>query len=76
MTMPKPTDDELRNRFGHHKADVETRDQQVWVSEATLTLAMSLRTRCPVGRNLALALTALEDVRMRAIAAMACDRKD
>ncbi len=71
--MTKPTDDELRNRFLYHKADAAATALHQWVSHVTLVLAQELRDRCPAGRNLSLALTALEDVRMRANAAIACD---
>lgn len=71
---PKPTVDELRKRFFYHPP----RDQQAVknhekVSECTFDLACDLVLLCPPGRNLSLALTALEDVRMRANAAIAVD---
>lgn len=70
----KPSPDELRKRFFFHKP----RDQQAvanheLVSELTHALALQLVDICPEGRNLSLALTALEDVRMRANAAIAVD---
>lgn len=43
------------------------------VTELTLALAKELRDLLPDGRNASLALTHLEDVRMRANAAIACD---
>lgn len=72
--MPKPTVDEIRKRFFFRRP----RDEQAIanheaVSELTFDLAVKLIEICPEGRNLALALTALEDVRMRANAAIAVD---
>lgn len=72
--MPKPTVDELRKRFFFRRP----RDEQAVkdhedVSEKTFQLAVELTGICPEGRNLSLALTALEDVRMRANAAIAVD---
>ena len=70
----KPTVDELRNRFIYHPPPNKERiDAHARVSEHCLLLAMDLRDTCPPGRNLSLALTHLEDVRMRANAALACD---
>ena len=70
----KPTDDELRNRFFYHKPDETAAKAHARVSETTFELACELRDLCPEGRNLSLALTHLEEVRMRANAAIACDR--
>lgn len=71
--MTKPTDLELDNRFRYHKGPPSRAGKHEQVTELTLELAKQLRDLCPEGRNLALALTALEDVRMRANAALACD---
>ena len=68
----KPTDQELDDRFLYHKPDTAAIARHGAVTEATLALAKQLRDWCPEGRNLALALTHLEDVRMRANAAIAC----
>ena len=68
----KPTDAELDNRFRYHKPTPESLKLHETVTESTLTLAKLLRDTCPEGRNLSLALTHLEDVRMRANAAIAC----
>ena len=74
LRASKPTDDELRNRFIYHPPPNKERiDAHARVSEHCLLLAMDLRDTCPPGRNLSLALTHLEDVRMRANAALACD---
>lgn len=69
----KPTDDELDNRFRYHRPTPEAIALHAEVTESALALAKKLRDICPGGRNLALALTHLEDVRMRANAAIACD---
>lgn len=74
LTAPPPSEEELRKRFFYHPP----RDEQAIinhssVSAITFDLAVHLCKICPTGRNLSLALTALEDVRMRANAAIACD---
>lgn len=69
----KPLVSELRNRFFYHKPNEEQINKHAQVSELTFRLAEQLCAICPGGRNLSLALTALEDVRMRANAAIACD---
>lgn len=71
--MPKPTDKELENRFIYHRPTEEKVRLHNTVQHETLVLAKTLRDICPEGRNLSLALTHLEDVRMRANAAIACD---
>jgi hypothetical protein len=72
--MSKPTMEELENRFIYHAPPHKQRiDEHAKVSEWCLDLAKWLTDLCPEGRNLALALTHLEDVRMRANAALACD---
>ncbi len=71
--MPKPTDAELENRFIFHKGPPSRSAKHERVSALTLALAKELRDIMPEGRNHALALTHLEDVRMRANAALACD---
>ena len=75
--MLKPTDDELRNRFFHHPPPNRQRiaDHES-VSNLCYVLAQALTDICPEGRNLALALTHLEDARMRANAALAYDSDD
>lgn len=69
----KPTDAELENRFRYHKPSPEQAVVHTWVTETTLALAKEMRDRLPAGRHLSLALTILEDLRMRANAAVACD---
>lgn len=71
--MPKPTDAELDNRFRYHAPTPEKIKAHAQVTELTLALAKTLRDLLPEGRNLALTLTHLEDVRMRANMAIACD---
>jgi hypothetical protein len=68
------TEAELRKRFFYHPPrDKQAIDNHEVVSEQTFRLAVRLCQICPAGRNLSLALTALEDVRMRANAAIAVD---
>lgn len=74
MGQKPPTIAELRKRFFYHPP----RDQQAVrnheaVSLLMFELAKELCAICPPGRNLSLALTALEEVRMRANAAIAVD---
>lgn len=72
--MSKLTDLELRNRFFYHPPPNQERiDTHTKVSRLCFDLAMKLRYVCPDGRNFSLVLTHLEDVRMRANAALACD---
>jgi hypothetical protein len=71
--MPKPTNCELENRFRYHKPGPAAVRQHEVVTESTLALAKRIRDVCPEGLNLSIALTSLEDVRMRANAAIACD---
>ncbi|MCA8950101.1 MAG: hypothetical protein KDE27_11410 [Planctomycetes bacterium] len=72
--MVKPGTQELRRRFFYHPPrDDQARQNHERVSELTHALAIELVELCPEGRNLSLALTALEDVRMRANAAIAVD---
>jgi len=69
-----PTPEELRKRFFYRPPrDEEAIASHAQVSELTYQLARMLCVLCPPGRNLSLALTALEDVRMRANAAIAVD---
>lgn len=75
--MSKPTDADLTNRFLYHPAPNQARiDAHASVSQLCLATAKALRDTCPEGRNLSLALTELESVRMRANAALACDSDD
>jgi hypothetical protein len=69
-----PPDAELLRRFTYRAPrDEKARQDHAEVSERTLHLARWLCSICPPGRNLSLALTALEEVRMRANAAIAID---
>jgi hypothetical protein len=64
--MTKPTDIELRNRFFYHPPTADTLPRFAAVNEACFVLAKLLRDTVPEGRGLSLALTHLEDARMRA----------
>lgn len=74
--MPKPTDIELDNRFRYHppKTDLRRAKHQS-ITEECLRLAKHFRDTCPEGRGLATALTKLEEARMWANQALACDSK-
>ena len=69
--MAKPTTDELKNRFMYHAPDAEAREKHNVISAVHFELACQLVALCPEGRDLSLALTALEESRMRANAAIA-----
>lgn len=70
----KLTDDDLRRRFTYHPPmNDKQRQQHEEVSRRTLELSIWLNENLPEGRNLSIALTLLEDVRMRSNAALACD---
>lgn len=71
--MPKPTNADLENRFLYHSGPPSRNEKHARVSQLCLALAKELNEIMPIGRNHSLALTALEDVRMRANAALACD---
>lgn len=69
-----PTEQELKSRFFFHKPrDSEAIRRHELVSELCFNLAKQLAEICYDGRQFSLALTALEDVRMRANASIACD---
>lgn len=75
-TMPKPTDQELENRFVYHPPKTDSRRaKHQQVTDMTLSLAKWLAAICPEGRGLATALTRLEEARMWANQALACDSK-
>lgn len=70
----KPSAEDLRKRFFYHppRDDAAIEAHKI-VSEECFALAQSLLIVCYPGRQLSLALTALEEVRMRANASIACD---
>lgn len=70
----KPSDADLDNRFRYHPPKTNSRvAKHAKVTELTLELAKHIRDICPAGRGLACALTALEEARMWANQALACD---
>lgn len=72
--MTKPTEQDLRRRFFFTKPrDAQAIANHDAVSQLTFGLAVKLVELCPAGRNLSIALTDLEAVRMRANAAIAVD---
>jgi hypothetical protein len=69
-----PSEQELRKRFFYHPPrDALAIANHEHVSALTFDLAVKLCQLCYPGRQLSLALTALEEVRMRANASIACD---
>lgn len=64
--MPKPTDQELENRFLYHAPGPDAVKLHAIVSEETLRLAKLFRDILPEGRELAQVLTDLELARMHA----------
>lgn len=72
--LRKPTDAEIENRFRYHPPKTQSRiDKHAAVSAKTEALAKELRDICPASRGLSLALTAIEEARMWANQALACD---
>jgi hypothetical protein len=70
----KPTTEELVNRFTYQPPPNKARaGAHAKVSRLCRELALKLVDICPAGRNMSLMLTHLEDVRMRANAALAFD---
>ena len=70
----KPSVQELRKRFFYQPPPDDARVKaHEAVSQLTFELACKLTEICPSGRNLSVALTKLEDVRMRANAALATE---
>ena len=68
------TDADLENRFRYHPPKTDSRRaKHNVVTEECLALAKKLRDTCPPGRGLATALTKLEEARMWANQALACD---
>lgn len=67
----RPTDDELVQRFGYHRPGPEAIAKHQSIRMGCLALARKLVDLCPEGRELSLALTALEEVGMRANQAIA-----
>ncbi len=63
------------DNWHYHKPNPDTHaiERFQGINNATKSVAELLMRYCPQGRHLALALTALEDVRMRANAAIALD---
>lgn len=75
--MSKPSDAEIENRFRYHPPKTDSRRQKHnAVTEQCLSLAKALRDTCPPGRGLSTALTKLEEARMWANQALACDSPD
>jgi hypothetical protein len=69
--MPKPTDQELENRFRYHKPDSDRLQRHTDVTELMLATAKAITAITPAGRGQAMALTKLEEARMWANMAIA-----
>lgn len=65
------SDEELRRRFTYHPPKGDQPQRYEEINEATLELAILIRDVTPPGREQALAITALEEARMRANQAIA-----
>jgi hypothetical protein len=75
--MTKVTNEELSNNHGYHQPVTDvTRRQHERVRELTLNVAKELNAICPASRQLSCALTKLEEARMWANAAIACNEPD
>lgn len=64
---------EWENRFDFHPSNPERSAVHAEITDLVKALALRLNELIPPGRNASLAFTALEDARMRANAAVACD---
>jgi len=67
------TDAELENRFLYHPPTDAAKWRHTAISQLTLELAKKIVTLTPASRQQSLALTHLEEVRMWANAAVACN---
>ena len=68
---PQISSEELRDRFFYHPPSHEGEKRHAELSHAFFDLAERVVGLCPPGRSLALALTALEEAKMHASAAVA-----
>lgn len=71
--MGKPTDQELEHRFGYHAPSPGKVKTHGAINKLMTGVAKAVRNLVPAGRDLSLALTHLEDVRMRCNAGVACN---
>lgn len=62
--MAKPTDEDLENRFKHHPPTGDRGAHHCEVRKAALEFARVLRAFVPDGRELALAITRVEEAMM------------
>lgn len=69
------TIDEERIKRWHYHGNAKNPQRFTQINDRTRDLAELLMVLCPPSRNLSLALTALEDVRMRANASIAVDEQ-
>jgi len=72
----KATQAEIERRMTYQAPTEKTRPRHEKVNHTLLAAALIINDVCSPGRNLSLALTALEEVRMRANASIAQDTPD
>jgi len=69
------TNDEILNRFTYHKASPEGTVKHHELSRLFVELASQVDLLCPDGREKSLTFTALQEAKMWASAAVACNPK-
>lgn len=67
------SDDDLKNRFGYHKATEETIPMHQEIRGMFLDLASELNDILPEGREKSLVFTALQEAAMWSNASVACN---
>ena len=73
MARGQVTNDELRKRFGYHRANEQTIPMHREIRSLFLDLAEELNDLLPEGREKSCALTALQEAAMWSHAAVACN---
>ena len=68
-----PTPQQIHNRFTYHAASPKTRRLHELVSDSCEAMALQVTNTCEESREQAMALTAMEEVRMRWNQAVAMD---
>lgn len=69
--QPKPTREEIRNRYGYHKPVGDQASRMAAVRQHCEALAVELVALCPSSRELSSALSSLDLVMFQANAAIA-----
>lgn len=70
-----PEQQKRLDQWHYHRANVKQTERFELINKATKELAQILMIYCPPGRSQSLALTHLEDVRMRANASIVLDEE-